>query len=74
MFINSNENYHFTNKYWNNVAFKVIDQHFIRFMPQITIQLLIKQNVCCTNDIITKGDDNNRLVRLVLRLGLVVRV
>ena len=32
------------------------------------------ENVSYTNDTIAKDDDNNRLVRLVPRLGLVVRV
>jgi hypothetical protein len=33
-----------------------------------------KENVSCTNDIIAKDDGSNRLVRLVSKLGLVVRV
>jgi hypothetical protein len=56
------------------VAFNVTNQHFIQLMPLITIQLLIKKTFSCTNDIIAKDDDNNRLVRLVYKLGLVVRV
>ena len=33
-----------------------------------------KENVSYINDIIARDDDNNRLVRLVSKLGLVVRV
>jgi hypothetical protein len=55
------------------MAFNATNQYFIQLMPLITIQLLIKKTFSCTNDIIAK-DDNNRLVRLVPRLGLVVRV
>ena len=35
MFININENLlHFTNTYWNNVAFNVTNQHLIQLMPK----------------------------------------
>ena len=56
------------------MAFNATNQHFIQLMPLITIQLLIKKTFSCTNDIIAKDDRNIRLVRLVPRLGLVVRV
>ena len=56
------------------MTFNVINQCFIQLMPLITIQLLIKKTFSCTNDIIAKDDDSSRLVRLVPRLGLVVRV
>jgi hypothetical protein len=56
------------------MAFNAINQYFIQLMPLIIIQLLIKKTSSCTNDIIAKDDDNNRLVKLVPKLGLVVRV
>ena len=58
MFTNSNGNYHFTNKYWNDMAFNVINQHFIQLTPLFTIQLLIKQNVCCTKVLIAGENDS----------------
>jgi hypothetical protein len=56
------------------VAFNVTNQHFIQLIPLITIQFLITKTFSFTNDIIAKDDNNNRLVSLVPRLGLVVRV
>ena len=56
------------------MAFNATNQYFIQLMPLITIQLLIKRTFSCTNDIIAKDDNSSRLVRLVPRLGLVVRV
>jgi hypothetical protein len=56
------------------MALNATNQYFIQLMPLITIQLLIKKTFSCTNDIVAKDDNNNRLVRLVTRLGLVVRV
>jgi hypothetical protein len=56
------------------MAFNATNQYFIQLMPLITTQLLIKKTFSYTNDIIAKGHDINRLVRLFPRLGLVVRV
>jgi hypothetical protein len=46
----------------------------IQLMPLIIIQLLINKTFSCTNDNIARDDDSSRLVRLVPRLGLLVRV
>jgi hypothetical protein len=56
------------------MAFNVTNQHFIQLMPLNHHSIAYKENVSCTNDIIARDDDNSRLVRLVYKLGLVVRV
>jgi hypothetical protein len=40
------------------MAFNAISQHFIQLMPLFTIQLLIKQNVCCIKVLIAGENDN----------------
>ena len=56
------------------MAFNVTNQHFIQLMPLNHLSIAYKEDVSCTNDIIARDDGSSKFVRLVSKLGLVVRV